>query len=107
MEKEKEEYDKMIQIRLKEMDKDKEITRLKKKKEIDNNEEVLNQIKQKKDKEIIRKREIIEEGRLIRLDNDLFFKKMEKIKKDKINELESLNIKSKYISDLKRFKIEG
>ena len=106
MEKEKEEYDKMIQIRLKEMDKDKEITRLKKKKEIDNNEEVLNQIKQKKDKEIIRKREIIEEGRLIRLDNDLFFKKMEKIKKDKINELESLNIKSKYISDLKRFKIE-
>lgn len=107
MEKEKEEYDKMIQIRLKEMDKDKEITRLKKKKEIDNNEEVLNQIKQKKDKDIIRKREIIEEGRLIRLDNDLFFKKMEKIKKDKINELESLNIKSKYISDLKRFKIEG
>lgn len=107
MEKEKEEYDKMIQIRLKEMDKDKEIKRLKKKKEIDNNEEVLYQIKQKKDKDIIRKREIIEEGRLIRLDNDLFFKKMEKIKKDKINELESLNIKSKYISDLKRFKIEG
>lgn len=107
MEKEKEEYDKMIQIRLKEMDKDKEIKRLKKKKEIDNNEEVLYQIQQKKDKEIIRKREIIEEGRLIRLDNDLFFKKMEKIKKDKINELESLNIKSKYISDLKRFKIEG
>ena len=107
MEKEKKEYNKMIQIRLKEMDKDKEITRLKKKKEIDNNEEVLYQIKQKKDKEIIRKREIIEEGRLIRLDNDLFFKKMEKIKKDKINELESLNIKSKYISDSKRFKIEG
>ena len=89
------------------MEKDKEITRLKKRKEIDNNEEVLNQIQQKKDKEIIRKREIIEEGRLIRLDNDLFFKKMEKIKKDKINELESLNIKSKYISDLKGFKIEG
>ena len=97
----------MIQIRLKEMEKDKEITRLKKRKEIDNNEEVLNQIQQKKDKEIIRKREIIEEGRLIRLDNDLFFKKMEKIKKDKINELESLNIKSKYLTDLKRFKIEG
>ena len=34
----------MIQIRLKEMEKDKEITRLKKRKEIDNNEEVLNQI---------------------------------------------------------------
>ena len=97
----------MIQIRLKEMEKDKEITRLKKRKEIDNNEEVLNQIQQKKDKEIIRKREIIEEGRLIRLDNDLFFKKMEKIKTDKINELESLNIKSKYLTDLKRFKIEG
>ena len=107
VEKEKEEYDKMIQIRLKEMEKDKEITRLKKRKEIDNNEEVLNQIQQKKDKEIIRKREIIEEGRLIRLDNDLFFKKMEKIKTDKINELESLNIKSKYLTDLKRFKIEG
>ena len=89
------------------MEKDKEITRLKKRKEIDNNEEVLNQIQQKKDKEIIRKREIIEEGRLIRLDNDLFFKKMEKIKTDKINELESLNIKSKYLTDLKRFKIEG
>ena len=66
------------------MDKDKEITRLKKKKEIDNNEEVLYQIKQKKDKDIIRKREIIEEGRLIRLDNDLFFKKMEKIKKIRV-----------------------
>ena len=89
------------------MEKDKEITRLKKRKEIDNNEEVLNQIQQKKDKEIIRKREIIEEGRLIRLDNDLFFKKMEKIKTDKINELESLNIKSKYLTDLERFKIEG
>lgn len=84
MEKEKKEYNKMIQIRLKEMDKDKEITRLKKKKEIDNNEEVLYQIKQKKDKDIIRKREIIEEGRLIRLDNDLFFKKMEKIKKIRV-----------------------
>ena len=89
------------------MEKNKEITRLKKRKEIDNNEEVLNQIQQKKDKEIIRKREIIEEGRLIRLDNDLFFKKMEKIKTDKINELESLNIKSKYLTDLKRFKIGG
>lgn len=32
---------------------------------------------------------------------------MEKIKTDKINELESLNIKSKYLTDLKRFKIEG
>ena len=49
----------------------------------------------------------MEEGRKIQLDNDLFYQKMEKIKQDKIHELENLNIKSKYLVDLKKFKIQG
>ena len=63
------------------------------------------QISNKQDANKFRRREILEEGRKIRLDNDLFMKKMEKIKQDKIKELESINIKPKYIVDLRKFKI--
>ena len=92
---------------MKEIEKELEIQRMKKKKEEENSEELKKQIAMKEDYNKQRRKEIMEEGRKIQLDNDLFYQKMEKIKQDKIHELENLNIKSKYLVDLKKFKIQG
>ena len=51
------------------------------------------------------KREVLEEGRKIRQNNDSYRERMEKIKQEKIRELKALNIQPKYIADLERFKI--
>jgi hypothetical protein len=69
------------------------------------NEDIRKMIKEKEEREKIKAREIIEEGRKIKQKNDDWYKRMEKIKEEKIQGLKDLNINPKYITDLERYKI--
>ena len=62
-------------------------------------------IKEREEREKIKAREIIEEGRLIKQKNDDWYKRMEKIKKEKIQGLKDMNVNPKYMVDLERYKI--
>ena len=62
-------------------------------------------IKEKEEREKLKAREIIEEGRLIKQKNDDWYKRMEKIKKEKIQGLKDMNVNPKYMVDLERYKI--
>ena len=50
-------------------------------------------------------REILEEGRKIRQNNDEYVKKIERIKQEKLSYLRSMNVEPKYLSDLERFHV--
>ena len=62
-------------------------------------------IKEREEREKIKAREIIEEGRLIKQKNDDWYKRMERIKKEKIQGLKDMNVNPKYLVDLERYKI--
>ena len=62
-------------------------------------------IKEKEEREKLKAREIIEEGRLIKQKNDDWYKRMERIKKEKIQGLKDMNVNPKYLVDLERYKI--
>lgn len=68
------------------------------------NYELLKLIKQKEEDKKLKKREILEEGRIIKQNNEKHINKIELIKRKKIKELESLNINPNYLVPLKHFK---
>ncbi len=70
----------------------------------ENNNILLQMIKEREDKRKINKREILEEGRIIKQNNERYYKRIEEIKKEKIKELEFLNINPEYLVPLKNFK---
>ena len=59
-------------------------------------------IKEREEREKIKAREIIEEGRLIKQKNDDWYKRMERIKKEKIQGLKDMNVNPKYLVDLEK-----
>ena len=69
-----------------------------------NNNILLQMIKEREDKRKLNKREILEEGRIIKQNNESYYKRIEEIKKEKIKELEFLNINPEYLVPLKNFK---
>ena len=71
-----------------------------------NGEEVRKQIQEKKEKEKLRLRAIIEERRGIQQDLDDYKQTVERIKKEKLDEMERLRIKPEYRVDLQRYKIK-
>ena len=75
------------------------------KKLLDHNKDLRIQIAEKEEKERIHKREILEEGRKIRQNNDDYMDNIEQIRRDKINKLRQMNINEKYIVPLERFSL--
>ena len=76
------------------------------KKLLDHNKDLRIQIAEKEEKERIHKREILEEGRKIRQNNDDYMDNIEQIRRDKINKLRQMNINEKYIVPLERFSLK-
>jgi hypothetical protein len=68
--------------------------------------ELRKQIKMKEEQRDLEKREILEEGRKVRQNNQKYLKNFERIKQEKINYLKSLNVKPLYIADLERFQVK-
>jgi len=69
------------------------------------NQELLRQIKEKEEVKLMKERELLEEGRKIRQNQDLNMMHLENIKKDKIDLLKGMNVEEKYIVDLEKFKV--
>jgi hypothetical protein len=101
--KEKEEFNKRIMEQMKEMEKEKEIALKKKEDNLKNQEAILQQIAQKEELGKNSYQEKMEEGRKIKEKLDEYKKNLEAIRRQKIAELKSLNIKDKYIVPLEMY----
>jgi len=64
------------------------------------------QIKEKEEMSNQLKREVLEDGRKLKQKQQNELNRLEKIKDSKINHLKVLDINSKYVSDLERYKIK-
>lgn len=64
------------------------------------------QIREKEENEKLKRREVLEEGRAIKQKQEQYKRIMEDIKKEKVAEMNSLNVKSKYKVDLEKYKIK-
>ena len=78
---------------------------LKRKIKEENGKDLIKQIQVKKDKKLFQKRYALEEGRIIKQEQDKYIKTLEKIKKQKLDEMEKMGIKPKYRVDLEKIKI--
>ena len=101
--KEEEEFQKIIKEQLIEIERQKEIERKKKAQLLHHREELRQQILNKQEKEKVDRREILEEGRKVRQNNDEYRRGLEAIKQQKIDYLKSIDIEDKYIVPLKCF----
>ena len=104
--KEQEEFERIIKEHEKVIEITKEKERIKLKKMMDHNKDLRIQIAEKEERERLNKREILEEGRKNRQKNDIYEASIEEIRKDKIRQLQEMNINRKYIVPLERFSLK-
>ena len=103
--KEQEEYQRMVKQYLEDNEKERRTEEDKKKKLYENTQDLKKLIKIKEEKERLRSKEKLEDGRKMRQKEDDWRQRMEKIKKQKIQDLKNLGVQPKYIADLERYKI--
>ena len=78
----------------------------KEKKTLDENgKEVLRQISERKEREMLFRREMLEDGRILKQNRDTYRKTLERIKLQKLKEMERFGVKPAYRVDLEKFKI--
>ena len=102
---EEKEYENIIKYQIKEREEEKILEQLKRKIKEENGKDLIKQIQVKKDKKLFQKRYALEEGRIIKQEQDKYIKTLEKIKKQKLDEMEKMGIKPKYRVDLEKIKI--
>jgi hypothetical protein len=102
---EEKEYENIIKYQIKEREEEKILEKLKRKIIEENGKDLIRQIQVKKDKKLFQKRYALEEGRKIKQEQDKYIKTLEKIKKQKLDEMEKMGIKPKYRVDLEKIKI--
>ena len=90
---------------MEEREKERILEEEKQRKLYEHNLDVRKQIKLKEERERMREREILEEGRKNKQILDDWLRRMERIKREKIQGLKNLNIEPKYIVDLEKYKI--
>ena len=103
-ENEKKEFYKILNDEIKEIEKRKEDERKFKEKMMRHNRNILEEIMKREELKKLEKREILEEGRKIKQDNEEYLKKIYDIKKRKIDDLKKMEIKPLYMIDLINFK---
>ena len=99
------EYERIIKKQLDDMEKERKVEEEKKRMRYENNEDIRKLIKLREEKERLEAKEILEEGRKEKQQNDIWKQRMERIKQQKIQELKDLNVHPIYIADLERYKI--
>ena len=102
---EEKEYENIIKYQIKEREDEKYLESLRKKINEENGKELIKQIQNNKEKKLFLKRYALEEGRLLGQEREQYFKTLEKIKKQKLNEMEKIGIDTKYRVDLEKIKI--
>ena len=103
--KEQEEYQRMVKQYLEDNEKERRMEEDKKKKLYENTQDLKKLIKIKEEKDRLHSKEKLEDGRKMRQKEDDWRQRMEKIKKQKIQDLKNLGVQQKYIADLERYKI--
>ena len=101
----KEEFNKIIEEQKKEEEKEKEKQRMLQEMRNKNKEELLKQIEELANKNAGHKREVLEEGRMIKTKLNEYRKNLEAIRQQKIRDLQQLNIKEKYIIPIRQYKL--
>ena len=102
---EEKEYENIIKYQIKEREDEKYLENLRQKLNEENGKELIKQIQNNKEKKLFLKRYALEEGRLLEQEREQYFKTLEKIKKQKLNEMEKIGIDTKYRVDLEKIKI--
>ena len=100
------EYEYIVKHQIADMEEERRIEEIKRKIFNANGEEVRKQIQEKKEKEKLKKRSVIEEGRQILQSLDEYKRTVERIKKEKLDEMERYHIKPEYRVDLQNYKIK-
>jgi hypothetical protein len=103
-ENEKKEFYKILNDEIKEIEKRKEDERKFKEKMMRHNRNILEEIMKREELKKLEQREILEEGRKIKQDNEEYLKNIYDIKKRKIDDLKKMEIKPLYMIDLLNFK---
>ncbi len=98
-------YEEIIKQQIKEKEEEKIIEKLKKKTLVENGKDILRQIMEKKEKKKLQERFKLEEGRIMKQTQDDYLKTLERIKLQKLKEMEKLGIKPIYRVDLEKIKI--
>ena len=98
-------YEEIIKKQIKEKEEEKIIEKLKKKTLEENGKDILRQIMEKKEKKKLQERFKLEEGRIMKQTQDDYLKTLERIKLQKLKEMEKLGIKPIYRVDLEKIKI--
>ena len=103
-ENEKKEFYKILNEEIKGIEKRKEEERKLKEKMMRHNKNILEEIMKREELKKLEQREILEEGRKIKQDNEEYLKNIYDIKKRKIDDLKKMEIKPLYMIDLLNFK---
>jgi len=102
---EQKEYDEIVRHQLAEVEEEKKAEEIRKKTLDYNGKEVLRQIHERREKEMLYRRAVLEEGRILKQNQDNYRKTLEKIKQQKLDEMEKLGVKPAHRVDLQKFKI--
>ena len=100
------EYEYIVKHQIADMEEERRLEEIKKKIFNANGEEIRRQIQEKIEKEKLKKRAIIDERREIQQNLDEYKKTVERIKKEKLEEMERYQIKPEYRVDLQKYKIK-
>jgi hypothetical protein len=103
---EEEEYHKIVQKQVKDMEGERKRDDEKKTMRFDHNYELRRQIKEREEVVKLTKRETLEEGRKMKQKTETDKARLEIIKDEKLDHLKKLGINPKYVTDLERFKIK-
>ncbi len=103
-ENEKKEFYKILNEEIKGIEKRKEEERKLKEKMMRHNKNILEEIMKREELKKLEQREILEEGRKIKQDNEEYLQNIYDIKKRKIDDLKKMEIKPLYMFDLINFK---
>ena len=102
---EQEEHERIVKQYLEETEKERRAEEDKQKKLYENTQDLKKLIKLKEEKERLHSKEKLEDGRKMKQNADDWYMRMEKIKRQKIQDLKNLGVQPKYIVDLERYKI--
>ena len=102
---EQKEYQDIIKRQIADMEEDRRLEEMRKNIYNSNGEALRKQMKEKEEKRKMMNRGVIEEGRQIKQELDSYKKTLERIKKEKLDEMERYHIDPKYRVDLQKYKI--
>ena len=101
---EKNDFFRVIEKQEKDIEKEKQNKKIYKEKLKEHNKELQKSLNEREERKKLKIREIIEEGRKIRQNNERYFDRINQIKNQKIEELKMLNISPRYLVSLRNYK---